>query len=71
MNKKALKSVMALHGDTNRDLAQLLGKTVQSVSAKINENGSEFTQGEIVRIKDRYNLSAEQIETIFFSPKVS
>ena len=66
MNKNALRSIMALHGDTNRDLAQVLGKTEQSVSAKMNEKGSEFTQGEIVKIKDRYNLTAEQIEFIFF-----
>ena len=67
MNKKALRSVMVLHGDTNRDLADLLGKTEQSISAKMNERGAEFTQGEIVKIRDRYNLTAEQIETIFFT----
>lgn len=67
MNKKALRSIMVLHGDTNRDLAELLGKTVQSVSAKMNEKGAEFTQGEIVKIRDRYNLTAEQIATIFFT----
>lgn len=67
MNKKALRSVMALHGDTNRDLADLLGKTMQTISAKMNKNGAEFTQGEIVKIRDRYNLTAEQIATIFFT----
>lgn len=66
MNKNALRSIMALHGDTNRDLAIVLGKTEQSVSAKMNEKGSEFTQGEIVKIKDRYSLTADQIEFIFF-----
>jgi antitoxin component HigA of HigAB toxin-antitoxin module len=67
MNKVLLRSIMVLHGDTNKDLADLLGRTLQSVSAKLNENGTEFTQGEIAKIKDRYNLSAEQIEAIFFS----
>ena len=67
MNKVLLRSIMVLHGDTNTNLAELLGRTPQSVSAKMNENGTEFTQGEIAKIRDRYNLSAEQIEAIFFS----
>ena len=67
MNKVLLRSIMVLHGDTNKDLAELLGRTLQSVSAKLNEKGTEFTQGEIAKIRDRYNLSAEQIEAIFFS----
>ena len=66
MNKKMLRSVMALHGDTNKDLAECIGKSEQSVSSKINENGSEFTQGEIGAIACRYGLTAEQIKLIFF-----
>lgn len=66
MNSQMLRSVMVLHGDTNKDLAKLLGKTEQSVSNKINEKGTEFTQGEIAKIKTRYNLTAEQVEAIFF-----
>lgn len=58
---------MVLHGDTNQDLADALNITPQSVSDKINERGTEFKQGEIARIRARYNLSAEQIEAIFFS----
>jgi predicted transcriptional regulator len=67
MNSKLLKSFMALHGDSNRDLAKLLHITEQSVSAKINEKGTEFRQGEIALIRDRYNLNAEQVEAIFFA----
>ena len=67
MNKELLRSVMALHGDTNRDLAKLLGRSEQSISCKINENGSEFKQGEIAKIKERYNLSADQVTAIFFA----
>jgi hypothetical protein len=67
MNKEKLRSVMVLHGDTNNDLATFLGKSVQSICNKINENGTEFKQGEIAKIKERYNLSAEQVEDIFFS----
>lgn len=66
MNSSALKSVMVLHGDTNKDLAECLGISEVSVSNKINENNTEFRQGEIAKIKERYNLSAEQVEAIFF-----
>lgn len=67
MNKNELRSIMVLHGDTIRDLAEYLGKTPQSVSDKINERGTEFKQGEIAAIRDRYNLTAEQVESIFFA----
>ena len=67
MNRELLRSVMALHGETNKDLANLLSITEQSVSSKINENGSEFKQGEIAKIITHYELSAEQVANIFFT----
>lgn len=67
MNKEMLRSIMVLHGDTNKDLAEHLEISEQSVSAKMNENGTEFRQGEIAKIKDRYSLSADQVDLIFFS----
>ena len=66
MNKAKLKSVMTLHGDTNKNLAELLGITEQSFSCKINENGTEFKQGEIIKIKDKYKLSPVEVDAIFF-----
>lgn len=67
MNKNLLRSIMVLHNDTNADLAEWLDISVQSISAKINENGSEFKQGEIAKIKEKYHLSPEQVEQIFFA----
>jgi hypothetical protein len=67
MNKELLRSVMALHGDTNKSLAVFLGISEQSVCNKINENGTEFRKGEIAKIKERYNLSCDQIDRIFFA----
>ena len=67
MKKELLRSIMVLHGDTNKDLADYLGITEQSVSNKINENGTEFKQGEIGRIKARYNLTSDQVDRIFFA----
>ena len=66
MNKALLRSVMALHGDTNKDLAIFLGISEQSVSNKINENGTEFKQGEISSIKARYKLTSKMVDDIFF-----
>lgn len=67
MDKAKLKSLMALHGHTNRDIAELLDITEQSVSKKINENGSEFKQGEMAKIRNRYNLSPAEFDAIFFA----
>lgn len=67
MNKALLRSVMALNGDTNATLADYLGITEQSVSNKINENGTEFKQGEISKIKARYGLESDMVDRIFFA----
>lgn len=67
MNATLLKSVMLLHGDTAGDLAKFLGITPQSLSNKINEKGTEFKQGEIAKIKVRYNLDNDMVDRIFFA----
>lgn len=68
MNKNELLSIMVKHGDKNGDVAEYLGITQQSFSNKINEKNSiGFTQVEIMLLKNRYNLSAKQIDNIFFT----
>lgn len=67
VNKALLKSVMVLNGHTIKDLALLLNIAQSSVSSKINENGSEFKQGEIAIIAKEYSLTPEQIAAIFFN----
>lgn len=72
MNKKKLKSIMTLNSDTGQTLADYLGISRSTLSAKINEtNGAEFTQSEITAIKEKYKLTADEIEIIFFNKKVS
>ena len=67
MNKKMLESKMKLFGDTNFSLAKAIGISPQSLSAKKNgTNGKEFTQSEIIKIKGRYLLTAEDTDDIFF-----
>ena len=59
---------MALNGDNDGKLAEYLGLSRSRFSAKINETGgAEFNQGEISKIKQRYNLTADEIDSIFFS----
>ena len=67
MNSKLLRSIMVLHGDTNATLAEYIGIAERSFSSKINENGTEFKQNEIVAIRKRYSLTDEQVCQIFFS----
>ena len=68
MNKNELVSVMKKHGDRNEDIAKYIGIVPQTFSYKLNgTNGASFTQKEIQKIKEKYNLSAEQIDTIFFA----
>lgn len=67
MNKALLRSVMTLHGDTNKSLAEYLNISEKSISDKINENNTEFKQSEIDAIIDRYSLTNEQLRNIFFS----
>ena len=68
MNTVLLKPKMVLFGDTNMTLGKALNIAYQTVSAKINNtNGAEFTQGEIKTIKQRYNLTATEIDEIFFN----
>lgn len=71
MNYKLFRSLMVLNGDTNATLADYLGLTSQSISNKINENGAEFKQGEIFKLKLRWKLDAEMIDRIFFDEQVS
>ena len=67
MNKAMLRSFMVLHGDTNKDLAEYLGITEQSVTNKINENGTEFKLNEIRKIRKRYSLTSNDVDLIFFN----
>ncbi len=70
MNKQKLRAQMALHGDNNSTLAKALEISRKSMSEKIN-NKQTFKQGEMQKIIDRYNLTADDIQGIFFTQEVS
>lgn len=68
MNKAKLRAKMIEYGDTFESLAKFLSISVGTLSKKINERSAAgFTQPEIILIKKRYSLSAEQINSIFFN----
>ncbi len=72
MNKQKLLSVITLNGDTCESLAKEMSITPQTFSNKLNEKGKRgFTQPEIMTIKKRYRLTADDIDIIFFNDKVS
>ena len=67
MNKNMLVSKMKLHGDRNEDLAKAIELSPQRFSAKLNKtDGAQFTQTEIKLIRERYDLTSDEVTTIFF-----
>lgn len=70
MDTNRLRAVMVLHGDTGTRLAAALGISRTALSMKMTGK-SQFTQREIWKIKERYGLSAEDIDRIFFASRVS
>jgi DNA-binding XRE family transcriptional regulator len=68
MNKNEFVSKMKKHGDNQSDLAKYIGISVQRFNAKLNgTGGAEFTQGEIQKVKEKYNLTSEEVDAIFFA----
>lgn len=68
VNKKKYKSKMALFGDNNKMVAEALGITPQTNSAKLNHtNGADYTRGEIAVLKERWKLTAAEVDEIFFA----
>jgi hypothetical protein len=59
---------MKLFGDTQESLSEALNLSLARTNMKINgTDGAEFTSSEIVIIKTRYNLTAEDVDEIFLS----
>jgi hypothetical protein len=72
MDKKELESFMKKNGDTQSTLASFLGITRTCFNKKLNErNGASFTQPEIMAMKRKYNLTADDVNLIFFADCVS
>lgn len=63
---KGLYETIREFGDTQSELARTLGITDSTLSWKIHGK-AEFRQSEIKAIADRYDLTGEEIKSIFFA----
>ena len=72
MNKNAFVSKMKLFGDTQASVADALGLSVSRINAKINEtDGAQFRQSEIAFFRERWKLTPEEVDNIFFASCVA
>lgn len=68
MNSKELKIEMMRNNETGEQLSKCLGISRQTLSNKMSSNNaSEFTQAEISKIKEHYDLSNDRVAEIFFA----
>lgn len=65
MNKNLFRAMHAAHGHTQKDVAAMLDITEQTLSAKVNGE-TDFKHSEIKILIDRYGLTPEQVDEIFF-----
>ena len=66
MNKNEFKAVIAKNGETQTQLAAAMGLNPSGISDRINGK-IPFRQNEIAFIRDRYHLSAKEVDRIFFA----
>ena len=72
MNKNMFVSKMKLFGDSQKSIAEAMNISLTRVNEKINETrGAEFRKREIQFLRDRWNLTPEEVDMIFFEKKVS
>ncbi len=72
MNKELLREYVIRFDRTQKNLAKAMGISPSALSAKINSySGSELTELDMQFIKERYGLSIEEFNRIFFAELVS
>lgn len=70
MNTAKLKSIMILHGETQKQLAKVIGVATSGLNSRINGK-KPFRQNEMDAIRKHYSLDANDMEAIFFANEVS
>jgi len=65
VNTNLLKAKIVENGDTQAQLAAALGISASNMNDKINGK-SDFRQNEIAAIRNRYCLTADEVDRIFF-----
>lgn len=71
MNKKEFKIRMLRNDDTRDTISNLLNISKTTLTRKLNENGSVFDRVEITILKIHWNLTAAEVDNIFFNSNVS
>ena len=68
MNENELLIEIQKHNETIGQLANYLGIETQTLERKMSDDtDSDFTMGEIKKIKEHYNLTIERVDEIFFN----
>lgn len=68
MNENELLIEIQKHNETIGQLANYLGIETQTLERKMSDDtDSDFTMGEIKKIKEHYNLTSERVDEIFFN----
>ena len=70
MNSNLLKALIVKNGETQEKLAEAMGLQTSALNMRINGK-IEFRRNEIIFIKQRYGLSSDEVDSIFFSEMVS
>ena len=70
MNSNLLKATIVKNGDTQEKLAEAMGLQTSGLNMRINGH-VEFRRNEINFIKQRYGLTTDEIDAIFFTELVS
>jgi len=66
MDMHKLRYFMGVNGDNQAGLAKALGLPQSALSARMNGH-TEFRQREIDEIRKRYDLTADDLQEIFFA----
>lgn len=66
MDMNRLRYFMGKHGDNQAELAKALQLPQSALSARMNGH-TEFRQNEMDIIRKRYDLSADELQAIFFA----
>lgn len=64
--KNKLRGMILYKNDTLPELAKALKMSQTTLSSKMNSK-TEFSRQDIMRIKNRYNLTPEEVDNIFFN----
>lgn len=71
MNSRLFRAKMVEKGETSDSVAKYLNIARSTLYRKIRGVDTDFDQKEITALKNRWELSPEDVDRIFFTEKVS